>query len=148
MNAPTVPNSDETPTTGGQLPSPGPQSYDARSYGPRSYDQQSFDQRSYEAERYRHQPSRVDEDPGKVLGIISLVATLSTFLGFNFIGPIVGIITGHMARNRSRSAGYGDNEMGKWGFILGIVFVSLAALGGLLGITFAGVAGLAGLLGS
>ena len=88
------------------------------------------------------------EDPGKVLGIISLVATLSTFLGFNFLGPIVGIITGHMARKNSRSAGFGDNEMGKWGFILGIVFISVAVLGGLLGLSIAGFAGLAGLLGA
>ncbi|GAA1870745.1 DUF4190 domain-containing protein [Brevibacterium marinum] len=91
---------------------------------------------------------RTEEDPGKVLGIVSLVATLSTFLGFNFIGPIVGIITGHMARKNSRGAGFADNEMGKWGFILGIIFVSLAALGGLLGLSIAGAAGLAGLLGA
>lgn len=92
--------------------------------------------------------ARAEEDPGKVLGIISLVATLSTFLGFNFLGPIVGIITGHMARKNSRSAGFGDNEMGKWGFILGIVFISVAVLGGLLGLSIAGFAGLAGLLGA
>ncbi|WP_350270679.1 DUF4190 domain-containing protein [Brevibacterium sp. CBA3109] len=92
--------------------------------------------------------ARAEEDPGKVLGIISLVATLSTFLGFNFLGPIVGIITGHMARKNSRGAGFADNEMGKWGFILGIVFISLAALGGLLGLSIAGFAGLAGLLGA
>ncbi|MGO2861222.1 MAG: DUF4190 domain-containing protein [Brevibacterium sp.] len=91
---------------------------------------------------------RAEEDPGKVLGIISLVATLSTFLGFNFLGPIVGIVTGYMARNNSRRAGYADNEMGKWGFILGIVFLSLAALGGLLGLGFVGAAGLFGLLGA
>lgn len=91
---------------------------------------------------------RAEEDPGKVLGIISLVATLSTFLGFNFIGPIVGIITGHLARKNSRAAGFADNEMGKWGFILGIVFISVAALSGLLGLSIAGFAGLAGLLGA
>lgn len=91
---------------------------------------------------------RAEEDPGKVLGIISLVATLSTFLGFNFLGPIIGIITGHMARKNSRGAGFADNEMGKWGFILGIVFISVAALGGLLGLSIAGFAGLAGLLGA
>ena len=92
--------------------------------------------------------ARAEEDPGKVLGIISLVATLSTFLGFNFLGPIIGIITGHMARKNSRGAGFADNEMGKWGFILGIVFISVAALGGLLGLSIAGFAGLAGLLGA
>lgn len=99
------------------------------------------------AQQQSYRP-RAEEDPGKVLGIISLVATLSTFVGFNFIGPIIGIITGYMARNRSRSAGFADNEIGKWGFILGIVFVSVAALGGLLGLSIAGFAGLAGLLGA
>lgn len=93
-------------------------------------------------------PRTVTEDPGKVLGIISLVATLSTFLGFNFIGPVVGIITGHFARKYSRGAGYADNEMGKWGFILGIVFLGLAALGALIGISLGAVSGLWGLYAS
>ncbi len=105
---------------------------------PQSYPQQSFE----------HQPGRAQEDPGKVLGIISLVATLSTFVGFNFIGPIIGIVTGHLARTNSRQAGLADNEMGKWGFILGIVFISLAALGGLLGLSIGAFAGLFGMLGA
>lgn len=89
---------------------------------------------------------RTEEDPGKVLGIVSLVATLSTFLGFNFIGPVVGIITGHMARKRSQEAGFGDNEMDKWGFILGLVFLGLLVIGWALGISFGIVGGLASLL--
>lgn len=89
---------------------------------------------------------RAGEDPGKVLGIISLVATLSTFLGFNIIGPIVGIITGHMARRRSREDARGDNEMGKWGFILGLVFLGLAVVGWVLGISVGIASGLAGLM--
>ena len=99
---------------------------------------------SYPAHTYRQ---RSEDDPGKVLGLISLVATLSTFLGFNFLGPAIGIITGYMARKNSRSAGFADNDMGKWGFILGIVFLGLAALGGLLGLSIAGAAGIFGLLG-
>ena len=93
-----------------------------------------------------HYGQRTEEDPGKVLGIVSLVATLSTFLGFNFIGPVVGIITGHMARKRSQEAGYGDNEMAKWGFILGLVFLGLLVLGWALGISFGIVGGLASLM--
>ncbi|GAA1520609.1 DUF4190 domain-containing protein [Brevibacterium permense] len=81
-----------------------------------------------------------------MLGIIALVATLSTFLGFNFIGPVIGIITGHMARKRSQEAGFGDNEMGKWGFILGLVFLGLLVLGWALGISFGIVGGLASLM--
>lgn len=122
-----TPNSNYTSDTGYYDPN---QNYSTGAQPPQSYRQ------------------RAEEDPGKVLGIISLVATLSTFLGFNVIGPIVGIITGHMARKNSRGAGFADNEMGKWGFILGIVFISVAALGGLLGLSIAGFAGLAGLLGA
>jgi hypothetical protein len=81
-----------------------------------------------------------------VLGIVSLVATLSTFLGFNFIGPVVGIITGHMARKRSQEAGCGNNEMAKWGFILGLVFLGLLVIGWALGISFGIVGGLASLM--
>ncbi|WP_309132194.1 DUF4190 domain-containing protein [Brevibacterium sp.] len=115
-------------------------------YSDHPHPQQSPHPQSYH-QPYQ-QPGRTQDDPGKVLGIISLVATLSTFLGFNFIGPIIGIITGHMARNNSRQAGFADNEMGKWGFILGIVFISLAALGGLLGLSLGAFAGLAGMLGA
>ena len=93
-----------------------------------------------------HYSQRTEEDPGKVLGIVSLVATLSTFLGFNFIGPVVGIITGHMARKRSQEAGYGNNEMAKWGFILGLVFLGLLVIGWALGISFGIVGGLASLM--
>ena len=93
-----------------------------------------------------HYGQRTEEDPGKVLGIVSLVATLSTFLGFNFIGPVVGIITGHMARKRSQEAGYGDNEVAKWGFILGLVFLGLLVIGWALGISFGIVGGLASLM--
>lgn len=117
------------------------------SYTPNQTDYQT-DYPGVQPQHPQSHRQRAEEDPGKVLGIISLVATLSTFLGFNFIGPIVGIITGHMARKNSRGAGFADNEMGKWGFILGIVFVSLAALGGLFGLSIAGAAGLAGLLGA
>src|SRR5699024_8572467 len=75
------------------------------------------------------------EDPGKVLGIVSLVASLSTFIGFNVVGPVIGIITGHMARSRSKADGRADNEMGRWGLILGIVFLALLAFGWMLGIS-------------
>ncbi|GAA3849163.1 hypothetical protein KACC15558_30710 [Brevibacterium ammoniilyticum] len=88
--------------------------------------------------------SRTNEDPGKVLGIISLVATLSTFLGFNFLGPAVGIVTGYMARRASKEGGFGDNEMGKWGFILGIVFIGIAVVGAILGISISAIAAMMG----
>lgn len=131
MNAAPTPTPDQfDQTSAGQYPHPSARQYEA----PQSYPTQ-----------YRN-GQRTEEDPGKVLGIVSLVATLSTFLGFNFIGPVVGIITGHMARKRSQEAGFGDNEMAKWGFILGLVFLGLLVLGWALGISFGIVGGLASLM--
>lgn len=131
MNAAPGPTPDQfDQTSAGQYPRPSAGQYEA----PQSYPTQN---------RYGQ---RAEEDPGKVLGIVSLVASLSTFLGFNFIGPVIGIITGHMARKRSQEAGFGDNEMGKWGFILGLVFLGLLVLGWALGISFGIVGGLASLI--
>ena len=131
MNAAPGPTPDQfDQTSAGQYPHPSAGQYEA----PQNYPTQN-----------RYGP-RAEEDPGKVLGIVSLVASLSTFLGFNFIGPVIGIITGHMARKRSREAAYGDNEMGKWGFILGLVFLGLLVLGWALGISFGIVGGLASLM--
>ncbi|MGR6089758.1 DUF4190 domain-containing protein [Brevibacterium sp. CSND-B09] len=131
MNATPTPTPDQfDQTSAGQYPHPSAGQYEA----PQSYPTQYCN------------GQRAEEDPGKVLGIVSLVATLSTFLGFNFIGPVVGIITGHMARKRSQEAGFGDNEMGKWGFILGLVFLGLLVLGWALGISFGIVGGLASLM--
>ncbi|UVI36996.1 DUF4190 domain-containing protein [Brevibacterium spongiae] len=141
MNAAPTPTPDQfdRPSAGGYgHPSTGPYEapYGASHEAPQSYPNQN-------------QPvyvQRAEEDPGKVLGIISLVATLSTFVGFNFIGPVIGIITGHIARKRSQESGLGDNEMGKWGFILGIVFLGLLVLGWVLGISVGLVGGLASLM--
>ena len=132
MSATPIPSSDHNPFTGSIN-----SSVDGPGYGAEPDPVQS----------YRYQQPRAEEDPGKVLGIISLVATLSTFIGFNFMGPVIGIVTGYLARKKSRDAGLADSELGKWGFILGIVFVSLAILGGLLSVLFAGFAGLFSLLG-
>jgi uncharacterized membrane protein len=155
MNAPIAPNpgqhqnpNEPHPSTGSSTQSgfgTGPQTYGQKAYGQQAYEPRSFSQQPYGQHMYGGvDPTvygqRAEEDPGKTLGIISLVATLSTFLGFNFIGPIVGIITGYLARKKSREAGRSDNEMGKWGFVLGIVFAALASLGWLLGISF-GLAG-------
>ena len=131
MNAAPTPTPDQfDQPASGQYSNPSTGQYGA----PQSYSNQ------------KHYSQRTEEDPGKVLGIVSLVATLSTFLGFNFIGPVVGIITGHMARKRSQEAGYGNNEMAKWGFILGLVFLGLLVIGWALGISFGIVGGLASLM--
>ena len=122
-------------------------------FGQPQFDQPQFDQHRdqytgpqplYAPQTQTQTHARTNEDPGKVLGIISLVATLSTFLGFNFLGPAVGIVTGYMARRASKEGGFGDNEMGKWGFILGIVFIGIAVVGAILGISISAIAAMMG----
>ncbi len=151
MSTPVAPQPDNRfdPTGTGQLGArpdvtdPDRQSaYPQRPDAPRSYAQGPYAQphadQPYPDEPYAdrlYPAQRVAEDPGKVLGIISLVATLSTFIGFNFIGPAIGIVTGYMARRASKEAGFGDNEFGKWGFILGLVFIGIAVVGGFLGVS-------------
>ncbi|MGC2942844.1 DUF4190 domain-containing protein [Brevibacterium sp. FAM 24638] len=129
-------------------PTPTPDQFDHPSAGQYSHPTagQYEAPQSYLNQNHPSYGRRTEEDPGKVLGIVSLVATLSTFVGFNFIGPVVGIITGHMARKRSQESGFGDNEMGRWGFILGLVFLGFLVLGWVLGISFGIVGGLAGLM--
>ena len=61
---------------------------------------------------------------------------------------VIGIITGHMARSRSKADGRADNEMGRWGLILGIVFLALLAFGWMLGISAGIVGGMVSLLGA
>ena len=127
-------------------PTPTPDQFDQPAIGQYSHPSTGQYGAPQSYSNQNHYGQRTEEDPGKVLGIVSLVATLSTFLGFNFIGPVVGIITGHMARKRSQEAGYGDNEMAKWGFILGLVFLGLLVIGWALGISFGIVGGLASLM--
>ncbi|MCK1802886.1 hypothetical protein MTQ12_07440 [Brevibacterium sp. R8603A2] len=69
---------------------------------------------------------------------------MSTFIGFAIIGPIVGIICGKMARTKSREAGLPDNTLGKWGFILGIIFLILGVLAIILAIVAGVIAAGAG----
>lgn len=45
-----------------------------------------------------------------------------------------------MARIKSREAGLADNTLGKWGFILGIIFLILGVIGIILAIIITVVA--------
>lgn len=107
-------------------------------YNPQQADNSSYsNQNASYSDQYSQPagaPGAGQQDPGQTLGIISLIASLSTFIGFAVIGPIVGIILGKMARTKSREAGLPDNTLGKWGFILGIIFLILGLLGIILAI--------------
>ncbi len=59
------------------------------------------------------------EDPGKVLGILSLV--------FIVLFPLVGAILGFIGRKKSREAGF-DGQLGNIGFIINTVLTVLGLI--------------------
>ncbi|GAB3051421.1 DUF4190 domain-containing protein [Sediminivirga luteola] len=77
-------------------------------------------QPNYGAPQGGYQPAPTQEDPGQTLGILALV--------FAFLAAPVGIILGFLSRKKSREAGLADNQLGKWGFILGIIFTIIGVL--------------------
>lgn len=112
-------------------------------YNPQQADNSSYSDNSGYSNQYSQPagaPAAGQQDPGQTLGIVALIASLSTFIGFAIIGPIVGIICGKMARTKSREAGLADNTLGKWGFILGIIFLILGVIGIILAIIITVVA--------
>lgn len=68
-------------------------------------------------------PHEAETNPHNALGIAAFIASMSSLLGFAFIGPIAGIIMGGMARKRSREDGLSDNKFGRWGVTWGIIFL-------------------------
>lgn len=65
-------------------------------------------------------PQAQAEDPGQVMGIISIVLS---FFGLGLIGIILGVLS----LNKSKAAGY-KGTLGLVGTIIGIVFTVLALL--------------------
>jgi hypothetical protein len=103
---------------------------------PPQYGQQQYGQPQY-GQPYSSAPGGGQQDPGQTLGIVALVASIASFFIVPLIGSIVGIICGRMARTKSREAGFGDNALGKWGFIIGIISLILAVVGIIFGIIIA-----------
>jgi hypothetical protein len=82
---------------------------------------------------HEHLPSNVDDVtlPSSTLAIVSLVSSILGFTFFPVVGGIVGLITGYMARNETRSIppkASGDG-MATAGIIMGWVQVGLLVVG-------------------
>ena len=65
------------------------------------------------------------------LAIISLVAGILGWIGFLGIGPIIAVITGHMAKNEIAKSGgqITGNGLATAGLILGYVNLALSLIG-------------------
>jgi hypothetical protein len=90
-------------------------------YPPQSYLPQPYPPQSYP-------PTTV---PNSNAAVISLVFGILSWVGLVFIGAIVAIIAGHMARNEIRNAGgqIGGSGMATAGLILGYANVVVSVLG-------------------
>lgn len=62
------------------------------------------------------------------LAIVSLVASLSSLIGFVVVGPIVGVITGHISLGQIKKTREGGEGMAKAGLIIGYVLLALGVL--------------------
>lgn len=101
--------------------------------------QDVFDENQYQSESA---PATPDVDPGKTLGIVSMILGIaSPTLGLScsclvpclgYVIPlalaIVAIVLGNKAMERSVGGGYSPNTMGKVGKTLGIISIVLCAL--------------------
>ncbi|WP_109209360.1 MULTISPECIES: DUF4190 domain-containing protein [Microbacterium] len=70
------------------------------------------------------------------LAIVSLVASIASFVILPFIGSIVGVITGHMSLNQLKTSGEQGRGMALAGTIVGWVGLGLAILGIVAAILF------------
>jgi len=81
------------------------------------------------------------------LAVVSLIAGIASFFFLPFLGAIVAVITGGMAKkdilqSRGRTTGLG---MAKWGLALGWINIGLSLVGGCIAIlSVLGVFGAAG----
>ena len=64
-----------------------------------------------------------------VIAIVSLVASISGFVILPFIGPIVGVICGHISLGQIKKTGEQGRGMALAGLILGYVGIALAIIG-------------------
>ena len=72
------------------------------------------------------------------LAIVSLIASIASFIIVPFVGSIVGVITGHMSLHQLKTSGEQGRGMALAGTIVGWVGLGLALLGIIAAILFFG----------
>lgn len=82
------------------------------------------------------------EPPTSGMAIASLVVGIASFAVFPFIGHIVAVVLGYIARNEIRTSGgrVGGNGMATTGIILGFIGIGLSLVGIVLIIVLIGIA--------
>ena len=79
-----------------------------------------------------HQPAggyaQGDRRPTNQMAIVSLVAAIASFAILPFIGAVVAVITGPLARTRIRQTGEEGDGLALAGLVIGYVHLGLFAL--------------------
>ncbi|HEX2978652.1 MAG TPA: DUF4190 domain-containing protein [Anaerolineaceae bacterium] len=80
---------------------------------------------------YPSYPPAQPAAPTSTLAIVSLVAGVLGWLGILVVGPIIAVVTGHMAKNEIRSSNgmIGGDGLATAGLVLGYVNLAMTVLG-------------------
>ena len=107
-------------------------------YGQQPYGQQPYAQQPYAQQPYGVQPQYsagyapqygAPTAPNNSMAVVALVAGICGFTVVPFIGSIVAVITGHMARKQIRQTGEGGDGMAVAGLVMGWIVIALTVLG-------------------
>lgn len=77
-----------------------------------------------------YSPPAGPTQPSNTVAIISLIASILGLTFFPFLGSVLGLILGYVARKQIRESGgaVGGEGMAKWGIILGWIGVALGVI--------------------
>ncbi len=145
MSQPTPPPDGTEPPYAGQNPEQpyAQQPYAEQPYAQQPYAEQPYAQQPYAQQPYAQQPyGQYAAVPGRTtnsMAIVSLIAGICGWTVLPFVGSIVAIITGHMAKKQIAQTGEEGAGLATAGLVLGYVLVALAVAFLLLGILALGL---------
>lgn len=129
------PNAGQQPYT---PPAPAPQPYAQQPYAqpvaPQAY-AQAYPQQGY---------AGTVAPANNTLALVSMISGIAAFVVVPFIGSIVAIITGHMAKKQIAQTGEGGSGMATAGLILGYVGIAFVVLAVIIWIVAFGALAAAG----
>ena len=144
--------SEPTPTPDGQQEPYAQQPYaqqpyaqqpaEQQPYAPQAqsgYGQQGYAQQGYPQQQYPQQGYGTPGPPTNTMAVVALISGICGATVVPFIGSIVAIITGHMARKQIATTGEQGSGMAVAGLVLGYVVVGLTVLGILFAVLILGL---------